>query len=64
MNKKLIIGLVVIVIVLIGIQMSGDKQAVAPTGDTTETMNTELSSLDTLDLEADLKSMDADLETL
>ncbi len=64
MNKKLIIGLVILVVVLIGIQMSSDKEAVAPTADNTDAMNTELSSLDAIDLEADLKAMDADLESL
>jgi hypothetical protein len=64
MNKKVVIGAAVVIVVLLALWMNASKKVVAPEVTTTDEFSQELSGLDSVNLEADLKAMDADLNTL
>lgn len=64
MNKKALIGVLVVVVIVLAWWMNSSKTVTAPESATTNEFSQELSGLDSVNLEADLKAMDADLNTL
>lgn len=65
MNKKVLVGLVVLIVVVLAWWMLASRQVSAPADSgAPEQISADLSGLDTLDLEADLQALDADLDQL
>lgn len=64
MNKKALIGVLVVVVIVLAWWMNSSKTVTAPEAATTDEFSAELTGLDSVDMEADLKAMDADLNTL
>lgn len=66
MNKKLIISIIVVVLAVVAWWVVSQQQASAPVAPVAENddFSTQLSGLDSVDLQADLNSIDADINQL
>jgi hypothetical protein len=61
MNKKLVIGILIIFALIVVMRMFNATPAAAPTEETGASLSQELAGLDSVELDAELKTMDADL---
>jgi len=70
MNRNIIIAAIIIILVLVGFWLwsrqaaAPDQSKIAPTGDTTSTINSDLQNIDIGDLDQEFKGIDTDLQSL
>jgi hypothetical protein len=64
MNKKIILGILIVLALILIVRMFNAQPVAAPTADTNASLSQELSGLDSVDLDTELKAMDTDLGAL
>lgn len=64
MNKKVLISIIILAIAVLLWWVFASKPAMAPTDSATTEFSQDLSGLDSVDLNTDLQSLDADINAL